>query len=418
MPYHHEDEVEGSAMEVSLGSLVLIPLIALAAPLLTRSLARWIAIPIVVFEIVLGILLGPQVLGWVESDDFITLVADFGLAFLFFLAGNEIDFTLLRGRPIRRAALGWMISLVLAIGASIIIASTLDAGAFIAVALTSTALGTLMPMLRDVGELQRPFGVSVLAVGAVGEFGPLLAISLFLSGRNPGVEALVLVGFVLVAGAGIWLAARGAGRGLYGAIGATLHTSSQIAVRLVIAVLLALVVLSIVLGLDMLLGAFTAGVLFRLLIAGAPASDRRVIEHKLEAIGFGFLVPIFFIDVGMTFDVAALVSDVGTLLLLPLFVVLLFIVRGLPSMLAAPSGSSLRDRIALGLLGATGLPIIVAVTALGVATHALEAGVASAMVGAGMLSVLLFPIIAFTMRRSGTLDSRPPRRDSNSRPSG
>ncbi|KRE30189.1 cation:proton antiporter [Agromyces sp. Soil535] len=396
-------------MDVSIGTLVLIPAIAVAAPLLVRALSRWIAVPLVVFEIVLGLLLGPATLGWIIPDDFASFLSEFGLAMLFFLAGNEIDFGTIRGRPLSRAAIGWVISLAAGFGIAVLLAPSLSAAAFIGVALTSTALGTIMPVLRDSGDLRTPFGVAVIALGAVGEFGPLLAISLFLSGRSPLVAALVLVAFAVVAGAAIWFAARGAGRRLHRIITATLHTSGQFGVRLVVLVLVALVALSIVLDLDMLLGAFTAGVLYRLLLSGAPEHDVEIIEGKIEALGYGFLVPVFFIYTGITFDLEALLADGRTLALVPISLGLLLVVRGLPSLLAAPAGSSRRDLAATALFGATGLPIIVAVTAIGVDAGDLTSGTAAALVGAGMLSVLLFPLIGLTLhRRSPGAASRKP----------
>ncbi|MFD4420184.1 cation:proton antiporter [Agromyces sp. NPDC058484] len=386
-------------MEYSIGTLVLIPAVAVAAPLLVQAVARWVAVPLVVFEIVLGLLLGPAILGWIVPDDFAEFFADFGLAMLFFLAGNEIDFRTIRGRPLSRAAIGWIISLAAGIGLAALIAPHLSAAAFVGIALTSTALGTIMPILRDSGDLRTPFGAAVIALGAVGEFGPLLAISLFLSGRSPLVAALVLIAFAVVAGLAIWLAARGAGHRLHRIIAATMHTSSQFGVRLVVLVLVALVGLSVVLDLDMLLGAFTAGVLYRLLLSGAPEIDKQVIEGKIEALGYGFLVPVFFIYTGVTFDLQALFADGRSLALLPIALLGLLVVRGLPSLLAAPVGSSRSDLAATALLGATGLPIIVAVTAIGVSAGDISSGTAAALVGAGMLSVLLFPLIGLSLRK-------------------
>jgi flagellin-like protein len=392
----------GGDVDYSIGTLVLIPTIAVAAPLLVSALARWVAIPLVVFEIALGLLLGPAVLGWIVPDTLVAFLSDFGLAMLFFLAGNEIDFRTIRGRPITRAAIGWIISLAAGFGIAALAAPHLSAAAFVAIALTSTALGTIMPMLRDSGDLRTPFGVAVIALGAVGEFCPLLAISLFLSGRSPLTAALVLIAFTLVAGAAIWYAARGGGRHLHRIVTATMHTSGQFAVRLVVLVLVALVALSVILDLDMLLGAFTAGVLYRVLLSGAPERDMEVVERKVEALGYGFLVPIFFIYTGVTFDLEALFESGRTLVLVPIFVLLLLVVRGLPSMLAAPPGSSRIDLAATALFGATGLPIIVAVTAIGVDAGDITSGTAAALVGAGMLSVLLFPLIALAIRRRTT----------------
>ncbi|SDS59287.1 cation:proton antiporter [Microterricola viridarii] len=395
-------------MDISIPSLILIAAIAVAAPLLGRGLGRFVKIPLVVFEIVLGILLGPSLLGWVQPGPFTETLADFGLAMLFFLAGNEIDFARIAGRPMMRAGLGWLLSLAVGVAAGILFSPTVGAGVFIGIALTSTALGTIMPVLRDAGELRTPFGIATTAVGAVGEFGPLLAITLFLSGTTPLHATIVLIGFALITGAAIWLAAIGAGRSMHALITATLHTSGQFAVRLVILVLVSLVGLSVALGIDMLLGAFAAGVLYRVLLTGAPEADATLVEAKIEAIGFGFLVPIFFINTGVTFDLDGLIGDPQALLLLPIFVLALLVVRGLPSTLAAPRGSTLADRGALLLFGATGLPIIVAVTAIGIDTGALDSGTAAALVAAGMFSVLLFPLTGLALRkRSRDYTARP-----------
>ena len=390
-------------------SIVLIPLLAVLAPILARLVGRVAAFTLVVFEIVLRILVGPSVLGWIPKTDALTTFSNFGLSFLFFMAGSEIDFATIRGRPLRRATVGWLISLVGGLVLGILLAPTPIAGVYVGIALCSTALGTLMPLLRDAGELKTPFGLAVTAVGAVGEFGPLVAISLFLSGRTPLSAALVLGGFVVIAGLGVWFASRGTHDRFHRLVRATLHTSGQFVVRFAIAIIAALVGLSIVLGLDMLLGAFAAGILTRVLLSGARKEDAEQIEGKLEAVAFGFVVPVFFIATGVTFDLRGLLADSRALILLPIFVVLLLIVRGLPGTIAAPPGSTGRDRGALTLFAATGLPIIVAVTNIGLEEHDLSTGTASALVGAGMISVLLFPVIALTLRR-GSADGgvRPP----------
>jgi Kef-type K+ transport system membrane component KefB len=239
----------------------------------------------------------------------------------------------------------------------------------------------------------------VIAVGAVGEFGPLIAISLFLSGRRPGTATVVLLVFVAVAAIAIAASVRGGPQRLHNMISTTLRTSGQFAVRFVILLVAALVALSLALSLDMLLGAFAAGVIVRLLLAGATAADREAVESKLEAVGFGFLVPIFFIDTGLRFDLGALTSSTAALVLLVVFTILLLLIRGSSGLLTAPSGASSADRRAIALLTATGLPVIVAVTDIGVESGELPVGTASGLVGAGMLSVLLFPLLALSQRR-------------------
>ena len=378
-------------------TLLVIPVLAVLAPLLARSVSRWIRIPIVVFELVLGIVAGPSVLGWAESSDFVDTLAQFGLAMLFFVAGSEIEFTAFRGRTGRRAVFGWLISLV----AGVALAWILFPGQIaivLGIALCSTALGTILPILRDAGELNTPFGKAISAIGAIGEFGPLIAISIFLGASNPGIEAIVLVLFAAVAGLAIWLAFRMPRGAMHRVVDGTLHTSGQFAIRVVFLVLAALVSLSVVLDLDMLLGAFAAGIVWRLLMRDASPHARHEVESKVEAVAFGFLVPLFFIYTGVTFDLAALLEDPILLLAVPVIAIVLLIVRGLPSTLATPLGSTRRETLAVAFLGATGLPIIVAVTAIGVDENVLTSAHAAVFVGAGMLSVLLFPLIAMTLR--------------------
>jgi Kef-type K+ transport system membrane component KefB len=279
------------------------------------------------------------------------------------------------------------------------LAPTVAAGVMVGICLTSTTLGTIMPVLRDAGELDTRFGESVLAVGAVGEFGPLIAVALFLSGRSPASEAVILVVFAALIGISLTLAVRFEPVGLHRLIEASLHTSGQFAVRLVVLVLAAFTALASAFGLDVLLGAFAAGVLINLLLRTADPAAVEVIEGKLEAVGFGFLVPVFFIQTGVTFDLDALLASRRALVLVPTFLLLLVLVRGIPATLAAPRGSPPAERAAIALFGATGLPIIVAVTTIGLDHGELRTSTAAALVGAGMLSVLIFPALALTVHR-------------------
>lgn len=384
-------------MENADAGIFFVALLAVLAPLCARGIGRWLRVPIVVFELVLGILVGPSVLGWVQPSDFVHQLSQVGLAMLFFVAGTEIQFAALRGRTGRNAWLGWLISIVAGIAIGWVFAPG-EPAIVIGVALSSTALGTLLPILRDAGEMRTPFGHSVSALGAVGEFGPLIAISIFLGGRDPGRATIVLVLFGLIAAGAMWWAFRVPQGKLHAFVNATLHTSGQFAVRLVLLILASLVVLSLILDIDMLLGAFTAGIVWRLIMRDAGKADQKAVESKIEGVAFGFLVPVFFIYTGITFDLQALLADPMLLALVPVAVIILLVVRGLPSTLAAPVGAPGRDRVAVMLMGATGLPIIVAVTAIGVNEGVITSGVAAVLVGAGMLSVLLFPLIAMGLR--------------------
>ncbi len=375
-------------------------MLAVAAPLLARGVRPVMRVPIIVFELVLGILAGPAVLGWVEPHAFLEKLSDFGLAMLFFVAGSEIDFRAMAGKPVVRASIGWGVSVALGVGIGFFLAPG-EGMVVIGIALSSTALGTLMPILRDARELDTAFGRTVTAIGAVGEFLPLIAISLFLSTRTTPVAAAILLTFVVSAGLAILIARRVPHGRLHSLIRATIHTSDQFGVRFVLLLIAALVGLSVMLDLDMLLGAFVAGVVWRIVMARAPKEDAEDVESKVEAIAFGFLVPIFFLYTGVNFDLGALLASTAALALVPLFLVALLVIRGCAAQLSAPPGSGVRDRVALGALAATGLPIIVAVTAIGVDQGMLDTGTAAALVGAGMLSVLTFPLVGMALRGDG-----------------
>jgi Kef-type K+ transport system membrane component KefB len=382
-------------------TFLVIALLAVLAPVFARAVSRWVRFPIVVFELLLGIAVGPSLLGWAAPSDLAHALSQLGLAVLFFVAGSEIEFAVFRTRTGLHAATGWIISITAGLALGWLIAPG-EPAAIIAIALSSTALGTLLPILRDAGELRTPFGHSIGAIGAMGEFGPLLAISIFLSARAPGLATIVVLVFAVIAGLAIWLAFRVPRGAMHRAVNATLHTSGQFAIRVLLLILIALVTLSVILDLDMLLGAFTAGIVWRLLMRDADEADRAAVESKIEGIAFGFLVPIFFIYTGITFDLEALLESPVLFAVVPLAVAALLVVRGAPSMLAAPPGSGLRDRIAVGLLGATGLPIIVAVTSIGVEQQLIPSSTASVLVGAGLLSVLILPLVGMSLRRRST----------------
>ena len=262
-------------MDQDVGAFVLMTLIAVLSPVLADRLAPWVPIPLVVFEILLGLLLGPDGLGLGRHGEFIDTMADLGLATLMFLAGYEIDFAEIAGPPLRRAGIGWLLGLLLSLGAALLIADSRGEAVYVGAAMATTALGTILPIVRDAELLETPFGRAIMAVGSVGEFGPIVAVALFLSGRSPGRSAAVLVVFAAVTALAIWHAARRREGGrMRRLVSMTLHTSAQFAVRLMIFVLALMVYVALELGLDMLLGAFTAGIIGRLLLSST--SGRRI----------------------------------------------------------------------------------------------------------------------------------------------
>ncbi|MDT0377531.1 cation:proton antiporter [Streptomyces sp. DSM 42041] len=381
------------------GTLILIMAVAVLAPLLAHGVGRRVPVPLVIFEIALGILVGPQVLGWARTGQVLDTLADLGLAMLIFLAGYEIDFTAVRGDTLRRSTCAWLISLVLALGIALLMSGGETFESFvIGTALTSTALGTVLPILRDRGQLHGRFGTVMSGFGAVGEFGPVIAIALLLSGRRPAESALLLVAFGAITAVAVLWALRPRPAWFARLTEVTLHGSGQFAVRFVMLLLACMLGLAEVFGLDVLLGAFAAGVLTRLVMHdAAPASSAEVLG-KVEAMGFGFLVPLFYVVTGIEFDLRALLDDLGALLLVPVFLVLFLLVRGAPVYLLAPRDLGTADRAALALFASTCLPLVVALTTIGTDQEVIGTPEAAALVGAAMLSVLLLPLSAMGLR--------------------
>lgn len=385
----------------ALSSLLVILAIAAATPIIA-DLPRRIRVPAVVVEIVAGIAVGPHALGLVHLGPLLDVLAEFGLATLIFLAGFEIDIAAIKGKPLRLASLSWLGSLgiALAIGAVLAIHGVVISGLVVGLALTSTALGTLLPILRDRGELGTPFGVDVLASGAVGEFGPIVAVALVLTASSPARTTAVLVAFAAVTAAAVWIALRPRSPRVGRLVRTSFHTSGQLAVRFCVLMLAGLVWVAEELGLDILLGAFAAGLVMRLFLTGhgSHPEDAHDVGIRLEAIGFGFLIPLFFVVSGVRFDLPAL-SDAATLAKVPLYLALMLVARGLPTIIVYRRHTrGQRELWALGLLTSTALPLIVAITTIGLSTGELRPGNAAALVGAGLVSVLAFPLIAFAVK--------------------
>jgi Kef-type K+ transport system membrane component KefB len=260
----------------------------------------------------------------------------------------------------------------------------------VALCLTTTALGTLLPILHDAEVLHTPIGPSMLSVGAIGEFGPIVAVAVLLTNRDPRLTFLLLILFVAVAVTAALLATQVHPPRFIALMRKHLHSTAQLPVRISILLVVLLVYLAEKLSLDVLLGAFAAGVVVRLFIQG---EDSKPITSKLEAIGFGFLIPIFFIDSGIKFDLHALIHMPKVLLLVPMFAVIFLFTRSLPTWAFFRGVLTKAEARSLAVLSATGLPIIVVITTLGVSEHRMKPQNAAALVAAGMLSVLVYPLI-------------------------
>ena len=391
-------------------SLLVIVAAAAVAGIIVMAVSPRLTIPVVVVELILGIVIGPQVADLAKVDPTTDLLGKLGLGMLFFFAGYEIDFDRIKGKPLKLAAVGWAISLVLAygIGGLLALAGVVLSYLYTGSAMATTAIGTLIPILSDAGEMRTKFGKYLLGAGAVGEFGPILLVTLILSTGHPLHEAAILVIFVALAVFTGILAVRSAWRG-WPLIEKTFETSSQLAVRLAVVLVFGLVALAADLGLDLLLGGFVAGMITRLALKGREV---RVFDSKLTAVGYGLLIPFFFITSGMAFDLDALTSSTSALLKVPMFVGLFLVVRGVPALVLYRGTLALRDRFALAVYSSTELPLVVAITTLAIETGHMRSSTAAGLVGAAIISTLIFPLLGARLRRGGegsegTLEATP-----------
>jgi Kef-type K+ transport system membrane component KefB len=395
--------------EPSFSGLLVVVAVAFAAPFLL-GLARRLRLPSVVFEIVAGIVIGPSVLGWVELDQTIEVLSLLGLAYLLFLAGLEIDFDRLRGRLLKLAAIGWAVSFAIAIvvGLGLKAAGLVETPLLVAIILCATSLGVIIPVLKDVGELTSKFGQLVLAAASIADFGAVILLSLFFSGESGPGSTAILLGLFVALLAVTFVVIRGAehSRRIEEDLLRLQDSSAQIRVRAAMVLMVAFVALAEGLGLELILGSFAAGALLALLDRDQLMTHPHFRE-KLEAIGFGLFIPVFFVTSGIRFDLDALLDDPSNLAMVPIFLAALLAVRGLPALIYRNFVGGARATIA-GILQATSLPFIVAATTIGQDLGLMDAAEASALIAAGLLSVLAFPITGLTLlRRTMQTEGKP-----------
>lgn len=386
---------------MSFGNLVVVAAVAAVVPLLLATVPR-VPVPAPVLEIVAGIVLGPAVLGVVRVDPTVAAASVLGLAFLLFLAGLEIDIAHFRGQRARESLAGLAVSVTLglAAGYGLLAVGLVENPVLVGVALMATSLGLVVPLMKDAGVLTQPFGQLVIAGASTGEVVSVVLLSLLFSERSgPVAGRLLLFGLLaLVAGLGTVAALRAERSVRVGALIAALaDTTAQIRIRLAVLALVGLAAVAERLGFEAILGAFLAGGLLRLVDPDA-AERHPQFRVKLEGIGFGFLIPVFFVVSGITFNVKVLLDAPVTLLRVPLFLALLLLVRGLPA-IAYRRTLGPRQTLAAGLLQASSLPFIVAATQIGLVLHAVTPVNAAALVAAGLVSVLLFPPVALRLVR-------------------
>ena len=383
-------------MEIGFTNLLIISAVAFVAPFVL-GLAPSVRLPAVVLEIVLGIVIGPAVLGWVEVDEPVAVLAVVGLAFLLFLAGLEIDFRQLRGRALRVAGTGFAVSFAIAlvVCAGLKAADLIDDVVFVAIVLTATSLGIVIPVLKDRGESGSAFGQLVIAGATIADFATIILLSLLFSRDSRSTTAtVILLGSLALVVVALGLLIVGAER--LRPLSATLQrlqdTTAQIRIRGAFVLLIGLTALATELGLEVILGAFLAGAVVTLVDMDREMTHP-LFRTKLEAIGFGVFIPVFFVTSGVRYDLDALLESSSALMAVPVFLLALLLIRGLPALLYRPLIG--RERVLpAALLQATSLPFIVAATAIGLELGVVDPAGAAALIAAGLLSVVVFPALA------------------------
>jgi Kef-type K+ transport system membrane component KefB len=391
-------------MGPSFSGLLVVAALAFAVPF-TLGLVPALRIPAVVLEILAGIVIGPSVLGWVDTDPAIDTFALVGVAFLLLLSGLEIDYERLRGRLLRVTALSFGVSFGIAIAAGLVLhgAGVVKSPLLLGIILSATALSVVVPVLKDSGQISTAFGQTLIAAVSIADVGTVVLLSLFFSGESSGVGSklvllLAFVGFVLAVG----LVVLGAERSLRfsAALLRLQDTTAQIRVRAAMVLLLGFAVAAQQFGLESILGAFLAGAVIKL-VDRDQAMTHHNFRLKLESAGFGIFVPFFFIASGIRFDGHALFASSSTLEHVPIFAAAIFAVRFLPALLYVPLIGR-RLTIAAGLLQATTLSFVVVASQIGVELDLLTPANAAALVAAALVTVIAFPVVAL-----GLLKTRP-----------
>jgi Kef-type K+ transport system membrane component KefB len=390
-------------MELHFTNLLIVVAAGFAAPFALGFFPK-VRLPAIVFELVLGIVLGPAVLGWVEVDEPVEVMSLIGLAVLLFLAGIEIEFAKLRGKVLRATLVGFVVSFGIAVVVGLILQQLdlVKQPIFLAVLLCATSLGVLVPVLKDAGQINSTFGQLVIAAGSIADFGAVILLSLLFS-RESGsttTKVILLVGlFVIALLIGLAVAGIEHSARVRAVLKRLQDTTAQIRVRAAFLILIGFVALAGKLGLEVILGAFIAGAVVSLIDRDREMTHP-LFRRKLEAIGFGVFIPIFFVTSGVRYDLDALTSSGSTIARVPIFLAALLIVRGLPALLYGRLIPR-RQVLIAGLMQGTSLPFIVAGTAIGQELGLISAGSSAALIAAGLLSVLILPALSLALLRGG-----------------
>ena len=375
--------------------IFVVLLVATLAPLLAE-IPIGMRLPVTVLEIVLGIVVGPSVLGILDMQPggFLALMHSVGMAAVLLMAGMEIDFARVRGRPLLLGAAGWVVSTACAFGIVGIlhVVPHVEAPMMVAIALSTTALGVTLPILRDGNQLELPFGRLLLGACTIGEVAPIIAVALTLSSRfSTAREFGFLVGFLALMTLVGWVAFRARPPRLIAMLSRTLHASTQLPIRLSLFLLGVAYLSTAALGLEGILGAFAVGMVIGLATRG---QDGKPFRDKLEAVCFGWLSPFFYVATGVAFSPGALLQDVTTMVLVPLFTLLFLAVHATPVWLYRESLQP-GERLPFALYSSVpSLGLVITITTIGLQSGRMNADVAQALIGAALLAALVFPTTA------------------------
>ena len=381
-------------------NLLIVVAVGFLAPLALGFFPR-VRLPSIVLELVLGIAIGPSVLGWVEPDLAVSILALVGLAFLLFLSGLEIDFERLRGRILRLTSIGFAVSFAIAIvlGLGLKAGGFVKSPLFVAIVLVASSVGVIVPVLKDSGDISSSFGQLVIAAASIAEFGSIVLLSLFFSGKGSTSTAgtlILLVGFGLVVLlVGLAIAGVEHSLSLDRVLRRLQDTTAEIRVRAAFVLLIGFTALADTVGFETILGAFAAGALLSL-IDRDKAMTHPELRVKLEAVGFGVFIPVFFVASGVRFDLDALFASASTVARVPLFLLAIYLARGLPALLYVGLLGRSQSVIA-GVLQATSLTFIVAATQIGLELGVVSQASAAGLVAAGLLSVAISPTLGLVL---------------------
>ena len=386
--------------EPAFGGLLLVVAVAFAAPFVLGLFPR-LRLPSVVLEIVLGIVIGPSVLGWVEIDASIEVLSLVGLGFLLFLAGLEIEFEHLKGKVLKLAGFAWIVSFGVAVVVGLLLnaAGLADSPLLIGVILAATSLGVIIPVLKDAGEISTQFGQLIVAAGSIADFGAIILLSILFTGEGGVGSTLVLIGVLFGLVVVTYFVVRGAerSRAVMGELTRLQDTTAQIRVRGAIVLLIGFAAVAEQFGLEVILGTFAAGAMLTLVDRDQFMTHPNF-RRKLEAIGYGVFIPVFFVASGVRYDLPALTESPENVVMVPIFLAALVVARGLPALLYRRLVGGRRVVVA-ALFQSTSLPFIVAATAIGMELGLIDGAASAALIAAGLLSVLLFPVIGLSLLR-------------------